>query len=169
MGRPEGSRNISSQMQRYVCYLDACGKRVKDIETETGVAVQTIYRLRKTQLYMALRLQYIDEINEKGIKQATAALISDATDNVQFLKDIRDGLLDDLEGDVRASRLAASKELLGIQFPKKTESRSDQTQRFVIEDHRRQNMLADCEEAGMPIIPAVPLKRAIEDARAADD
>jgi hypothetical protein len=152
------------QQHQWVCWLDATGMSVRNIERETNVDRQTIYRLRRTRLYLALRDQYILDINEKGIQQALASLNSDAVENIRFFRDMRDGEFDDLDSDARSARLAAGRELLGIQFPKKTESKSDATHRFVLEDARRVKILDDCEEAGQPIVP-IPLARAIEHAQ----
>lgn len=167
-GRPKGSKNVGRRPQQikphhqWVCWLDAAGMRVSAIAKETGVTTSLISRLRGTRLYLALRAQYAEEIIDKGMKEATAHLMTDAPENIRFLRDLRDGELDDCDADARRDRLAAARELLGIQFPKKTESKSDSTHRFILEAPRREKLLTDCTEAGVPIIP---LTRAISDAR----
>lgn len=147
---------------RWAAWLDAGGMKVVDIARETGMSVPNIYRLRGTRLYQAIRLEYAEEILEKGAKESLAHILADAPKNISFLKDLRDGDLDDLDPQVARLRFDASKELLAIQHPKQVKTQTDNTHRFVLEDTRRLKIANDCTEAGMPIIP---LKKAIRDAR----
>lgn len=165
MKKKRGRQPIHPQenaAHNWAAWLDAGGMKVTKIAQETGMSVQNIYRLRRTRLYMAVRAQYSEEILAEGAKASLAHIMADAPRNVEFLKDLRDGDLDDLDPQVARLRLDASKELLNIQHPKQQKISSDTTHRFVLEDTRRQKIANDCLEAGMPIIP---LKKAIRDAR----
>lgn len=152
----------SSRRHNWAAWLDAGGMKVTKIAQETGMSIPNIYRLRRTRLYLAVRAQYAEEILAEGAKASLAHIMADAPRNVEFLKELRDGDLDDLDPAVARLRLDASKELLNIQHPKQQKISSDTTHRFVLEDSRRLKIANDCLEAGMPIIP---LKKAIQDAR----
>ena len=147
----------------WCAWLDAAGMKVRDIAKETGMSPENIYRLRGTKMYLAVRHGYAEEIIEKGVSESMAHIVADAPKNVEFLKDLRDGEFDSDDLDRMKMRFEASKELLSHQHPKQTKQTTDSTHRFVIEDSRRLQMMRDCEEAELPIIP---LRKAIVDARA---
>lgn len=166
-GRPKGRTSLPTlkSSHQWLAFMDARGDSVRTMATATGLTQQAIFRLRRMPLYIALKAEHIEHIIEHGMKEAIAHLISDAPANLAFVKQIREGDWDD-DPDRMKLRLEAARELLGHQFPKKSQVEGNVNHAVRVSHEHRTAIEQDCDEAGVALQP-IPLAQAISDARAA--
>lgn len=103
-------------LTRRAALMAAAGKRDKDIAKALEVSVGTIAVWKNSPLWQTLVGQYSDEIEERGIGDVVAELLSDAPKNLRFVKKVRDGHFQDTK-DRMQLRLQAAKMLLDKQAP----------------------------------------------------
>lgn len=135
--------------------LTAAGASEKAICAQLGMKRKKYRLFLQSGVFNALVADYRKRLLERTLDDASTNLLADASHNIRFLQDVRDGKLDSVDSPVLSNRLRASHLLLDKQFPK-TQDGGPNT--HLIADSLRKIANAVCVEVGEPVeIEATPL------------
>lgn len=103
----------------------------KQISELTGFSPVHIRTVRKSPLFKELIKKYQETIFHSIVDQALADVLADAPDNVQWLKDVRDGEVDD-EPQSLSVRVRAASALFERQIPRRPSDERETGVKIVI-------------------------------------
>lgn len=142
-----------SERHRLVALLTAAGLKNKAIGKQLGFTQGRLSIIKKSPLFQAIVEQHRAKIADLGLRDAVAKIVGDAPANIDFIRKVRDGYFEGDDAEHLRIRMGAAGVLLDRQVSKKVESTStvNNTHRFLVEDRRRREIEADCEDIGEPI------------------
>jgi hypothetical protein len=137
--------------------MTAAAMKPKRICLQLGISRAKYNCFLQSGVFNALVADYRKRMLERGLDDAAVSLLADAKTNVDFLRGVRDGTIDDEPGKM-GHRLRASFKLMDNQFPKGHDTFDPQR----VGDALRTIANAVCTEVGEAIeIESTPLDHAI--------
>jgi hypothetical protein len=139
--------------------MTAAAMQPKRICKQLGISRAKYNVFLQSGVFNVLVADYRKRMLERGLDDASVALLGDAKNNIDFLRGVRDGTVNDDDTARLGIRLRASQTLFGQQFPKGQDSYDP----VRVGDALRTIANAVCLEVGETIeVTPVDLDTAIE-------
>lgn len=137
------------QLTRRAALLIAEGTKTdKEIARELNVAPATLQTWKRSPLFMEMVNTIGDEIQERGVKAIVDSLLDDAPQNIDFIKRVRDGAIEDDHRRMR-NRLSAAKMLLDKQAPNAGDGVSEDARKIILGGRLLGQMLRAMKNEGV--------------------
>lgn len=132
--------------QQWAAFLVAAGTPDRKICRKTHLTDDQLSRMKIMPLFKSLVREYTDEIVEQGFDVVLAQLLAEAPNNIQFLKDVRDGVIDDDPDNIKL-RLEATKLLMAPTVEKRQKIEAKTTHSYKLPPGRREAIDIDVVES----------------------
>lgn len=129
----------------------------RQIAKKLRISANRISTIKNSPLFAAMVRDFQSQIAKRGMDKAIDMIMADAPKNIEFIRDVRDGMFEgDEEGHLRI-RMSAATFLGDRQVSKKSESSvtTTSTHTYLVEDRRRAQLENDAKEIGRPMSDSV--------------
>lgn len=142
-----------TERHQLLAILIAIGQKKKDAAKALQMSYNRVCTISQSPMFKALVQEHQRLIARRGFDSAVNKLLLDAPENIDFIKEVRDGLFEGADAEHLRIRMSAAGLLLDRQVSKKQETTSThtETKRFLVEDRRRSEIEQDLEDAGQAI------------------